>query len=46
VARGSVSVNGEPLVAGDAAKISASSQLDLSGGAKAEVLVFDLPGDR
>jgi quercetin 2,3-dioxygenase len=46
VARGRVSVNGEPLVAGDAARISASSQLDLSGSAKAEVLVFDLPGER
>jgi redox-sensitive bicupin YhaK (pirin superfamily) len=46
VARGSVSLNGESLAAGDAAKIADTSLLEFSDGAGAEVLVFDLPGDR
>ncbi len=46
VARGKLSVNGEPLAAGDAAKISDSVHLELSAGSQAEVLVFDLPTER
>ena len=42
VARGKVSVNGKVLEAGDGAKITAESQLRLSDGQQAEVLVFDL----
>jgi redox-sensitive bicupin YhaK (pirin superfamily) len=42
VARGSVSVNGVTLTAGDAAKIEAEAQITLADGADAEVLVFDL----
>lgn len=42
VARGSVSVNGEPLGAGDGASISAEEKLALLGAGEAEVLVFDL----
>ena len=44
VARGSVSANGEALSAGDALKLTGVTALALSGGAAAEVLVFDLPG--
>jgi redox-sensitive bicupin YhaK (pirin superfamily) len=40
--RGRVNVNGEPLAAGDAAKLSAESSVRLSGGDDAEVIVFDL----
>jgi redox-sensitive bicupin YhaK (pirin superfamily) len=43
VARGSVSVNGTPLQAGDAAKLTDVNALRLSDGAQAEVLLFDLP---
>ncbi len=42
--RGSLQVNGVPLVAGDAALMSLESKLHLSGGVDAEVLVFDLAG--
>ena len=42
VARGSIRVNGQALKAGDAAKLVDESQLVLSGGDAAEVLVFDL----
>lgn len=42
VARGSVNVNGRPLVAGDAAKLDGEDRLSLSDGADAEVIVFDL----
>jgi redox-sensitive bicupin YhaK (pirin superfamily) len=42
VARGAVSVNGRPLLAGDAAKLSGESRLVLDQGRKAEVIVFDL----
>jgi redox-sensitive bicupin YhaK (pirin superfamily) len=45
VARGSVTVNGSRLVAGDALKIEAASIVQLGEGKEAEVLVFDLPGD-
>lgn len=43
VARGSVSVDGERLAAGDAAKISGPHQVLLADGVGAEVLAFDLP---
>jgi quercetin 2,3-dioxygenase len=43
VARGSVQLNGTPLVAGDAARWIGAGRLTLSGGSDAEVLVFDLP---
>lgn len=42
VARGSVAVNGQALDTGDAALLSAESQITLSEGRQAEVLVFDL----
>ncbi len=40
--RGELSVNGTRLVAGDAAKLQGETQLNLSEGKDAEVLVFDL----
>ena len=40
--RGELKVNGQSLSAGDAAKLEAESQLNLSHGQSAEVLVFDL----
>lgn len=43
LARGKISVNGMLLGAGDAAKLSAETSLELSNGESAEVLVFDLP---
>jgi quercetin 2,3-dioxygenase len=42
VARGSVSVNGTALTAGDAAKIEAERVVELADGHDAEVLLFDL----
>jgi quercetin 2,3-dioxygenase len=42
VARGKLSVNGQPLEAGDALKTDAAS-LEIANGEGAEVLVFDLP---
>ena len=42
VARGSVTVNGEPLNAGDAAKIGGEAAVLMTDGANAEVLLFDL----
>jgi hypothetical protein len=42
VARGSVTLNGEPLEAGDGAAISAEKSLQLTGVNDAEVLLFDL----
>jgi redox-sensitive bicupin YhaK (pirin superfamily) len=45
VARGKLSVNGHGLASGDALKADAGP-LKLEGGNGAEVLVFDLPGDR
>jgi hypothetical protein len=44
VARGALSVNGEPLAAGDALATTDATPLDLGAGTDAEVLVFDLPG--
>jgi len=43
VARGALSVNGQRLDAGDAAKLSSESAVRLADGEAAEVLVFDLP---
>ena len=42
VLRGSIHANGQALAAGDAALLAAESQLTLSHGTDAEVLVFDL----
>ncbi len=42
VARGSVTVNGTPLQAGDALKASGVAEIVLEKGADAEVLLFDL----
>jgi quercetin 2,3-dioxygenase len=42
VARGSVDLNGQRLEAGDGAAVSREERLELSKGAGAEVLVFDL----
>lgn len=46
VARGALTVNGVTLAAGDALKLDEASELTLGNGRDAEVLVFDLPGDR
>jgi len=43
VARGAVTVNGQALGAGDAAKLEAVEAITLAQGSDAEVLVFDLP---
>ena len=42
VARGAISVNGQPLQAGDAMGLVGETRLTLSAGQDAEVLVFDL----
>ena len=42
VVRGDVSVNGQPLAAGDAARLEGERVLRLADGVDAEVLVFDL----
>jgi len=44
LASGRLTVNGEALAAGDALKLTDTTVLQLSDGADAEVLVFDLPG--
>lgn len=44
VARGSVTVNGQALHAGDAIMLEGESRVEVSGGENAEVLVFDLTG--
>jgi len=43
VARGSVRVNGMPLGAGDAVKLTGESSVRIDGGERAEALLFDLP---
>ncbi|MFZ9678884.1 MAG: pirin family protein [Quisquiliibacterium sp.] len=43
VARGSVTVNGQPLQAGDAAKLVDEAALRIDGAQDAEVILFDLP---
>ena len=45
VARGSVSAEDIALEAGDALKMSDTRRLTLAEGRRAEVIVFDLPGD-
>lgn len=42
VARGSIDVNGQHLVAGDGARVRSAGELEFTGGDDAEVLVFDL----
>jgi redox-sensitive bicupin YhaK (pirin superfamily) len=42
VVRGSVTVNGQPLQAGDALRCEHEAQLRIDDGVDAEVLVFDL----
>ncbi len=42
VARGALTVNGQRLKAGDALKFEGESQVQISAGEQAEVLVFDL----
>jgi redox-sensitive bicupin YhaK (pirin superfamily) len=42
LARGSLSVNGHPLAAGDAAKFTGETRLVFTDGREAEVLLFDL----
>jgi redox-sensitive bicupin YhaK (pirin superfamily) len=42
VVRGSVHVNGHPLSAGDAAKITEESRVEISDGVDGEVLLFDM----
>jgi redox-sensitive bicupin YhaK (pirin superfamily) len=42
VARGSISVNGQMLAAGDAVKLSGEPLITLDSGHEAEVLLFDL----
>jgi redox-sensitive bicupin YhaK (pirin superfamily) len=46
VARGELTVDGTALRAGDALKLSDVASVSLREGHDAEVLVFDLPGDR
>ena len=43
IATGAVSVNGVALTAGDALRVQDETELTLSGGQAAHVLVFDLP---
>ena len=43
LARGRLQVNGQPLVAGDALKLTGEPAVELGAGEQAEVLVFDLP---
>ncbi len=43
VARGEIDVDGQRLVAGDAAMITDAGRVELAGGRNAEVLAFDLP---
>lgn len=43
LARGKMRLNGQTLGAGDGAKISDESRLELQGETEAEVLLFDLP---
>lgn len=43
VARGSATVNGQPLNSGDALKLTETQEVKIEAGKDAEVLVFDLP---
>jgi hypothetical protein len=42
VARGAIAVNGQPLGAGDALKLTGETEVRLGSGRAAEVIVFDL----
>lgn len=42
MARGSATVNGRPLRAGDALQVDSESNIEIEDGSKAEVLLFDL----
>ena len=42
VARGSATVNGRPLRAGDALRVDSESKIEIGDGSNAEVLLFDL----
>ena len=42
VASGAVTLNGEPLVAGDGAAVSDEQRLEIGADAGSEVLLFDL----
>ena len=42
VARGSATVNGRPLRAGDALQVDSESNIEIGDGSNAEVLLFDL----
>ncbi|MEX2122830.1 MAG: pirin family protein [Woeseia sp.] len=46
VARGTITANGEVLATGDALKLTDATTLTLSDGVDAEVLAFDLAGER
>ena len=46
VARGEIRVNEVLLLAGDAALFRQTSNIQIKGGKKAEILLFDLPADR
>ena len=46
VARGALTVNDTALGAGDALKLNDTTSVTLKNGNDAEVLVFDLPGER
>jgi redox-sensitive bicupin YhaK (pirin superfamily) len=43
VIRGEIDANGQALAGGDALKIAGESEVRISNGRGAEVLVFDLP---
>lgn len=43
VARGALTVNGQPLKAGDALKIVSEPRITVSNASNAEILLFDLP---
>lgn len=43
VARGTIQINGEDLVAGDALMLAEESQVNIANGQDAEILLFDLP---
>ncbi len=45
VARGTVTVNGHALASGDGAKLTEETQIELTAGTQAEVLVFDLAAE-
>jgi redox-sensitive bicupin YhaK (pirin superfamily) len=45
VARGNITINGEPLEAGDALMLRDEAAVKISDGKNAEILLFDLPKD-